>query len=534
MRNSLPLLFARRLAAVGFMATLSGCASWNVGKLVLPESPGAPDLRPIRQERAKQAVSRFDMERDRAQYEAAATAWRQGDFTGCRESLEKVLLRTPGHRDSLLLSAELELEQDHPSEAVEFLRQGVSHHPQDAEVAYKLGMALEADHQSSEALHFFQLATQLAPEETRYAQAFELVQSQLQQTDATAMVSDASAKAEPPTVPVVLQEAGAPATATAAALQEPEVPSAETITEITEISSVPRPTSPAFERLLASRETTDVRSFQRALAQFLAKEPKHIEANILQAEIDLENARDAEARERMERMVIRNPHNPQVRRACGLVYQALGAEDRAAACFARAEELERGLPEGSTPVIAAAYEADAAEVAVAAPEPPSATVEISPPEVAAEVPPVANVPLTAAQRMERGLALLQLAQADDARKEIFAAIEAEPKNQKFYTDAALKAVQTEQLELAREIALAGTAQFPQSAGLHRLHGTAALRLQRYAEAEAALQQSLSLDNSQALTYFLLGSALDRSGKTDSAQWYLRQAARLDGRYAVRR
>lgn len=534
MKNSLPLTFARRLAAAGLIATLSGCASWDVGKLVLPESPGAPDLRPIRQERAKQAVSRFDIERDRAQYEAAATAWRQGDFTGCRESLEKVMLRTPGHRDSLLLSAELELEQDHPSEAVEFLRQAVAHHPQDAEVAYKLGMALEADHQPSEALHFFQLATQLAPEETRYSQAFELAQTQIQQTDATAVVSDAPTVAAPPTVPVVLQESVAPASKTVSTSQAPEVLPAETLAETAPLAPVARPTNPAFERLLASRETTDARTFQRALAQFLAKEPKHVEANILQAEIDLENARDAEARERMERMVIRNPHDAQVRRACGLVYQALGAEDRAQACFARAEELERGLPEGSQPVVAAAYEADAGEVAVAAPEPPAATVEIPPQSVAVEAADVPEVPMTSAQRMERGLALLQLAQPDEARREIFAAIEAEPKNQKFYTDAALKAVQSEQLELAREIALAGTAQFPQSAGLHRLHGTAALRLQRYAEAEAALQQSLSLDNSQALTYFLLGSALDRSGKSGSAQWYLRQAARLDGRYAVRR
>ncbi|MGC3966762.1 MAG: hypothetical protein QM775_05140 [Pirellulales bacterium] len=130
--------------------------------------------------------------------------------------------------------------------------------------------------------------------------------------------------------------------------------------------------------------------------------------------------------------------------------------------------------------------------------------------------------------------MLAAGEVDAARTDIFAAIEAEPSNQKFYTEASVKALQAEQSELGCDLARAGIARFPQSAALHRLHGAATLRLLRYAESEAALRQSLSLDNSQALTYFLLGSVLDRSGKSESAQWYLRQAARLDGRYAARR
>jgi uncharacterized protein HemY len=62
---------------------------------------------------------------------------------------------------------------------------------------------------------------------------------------------------------------------------------------------------------------------------------------------------------------------------------------------------------------------------------------------------------------------------------------------------------------------------------------AAYRMRRYSEAEAALRQSLSLDNSQALSYFLLGSALEHLGQPEAGGRYRSEAARLDSRYALR-
>ena len=63
---------------------------------------------------------------------------------------------------------------------------------------------------------------------------------------------------------------------------------------------------------------------------------------------------------------------------------------------------------------------------------------------------------------------------------------------------------------------------------------AAYRMRRYADAETALRQSLSLDNSQALSYFLLGSALEHLGKPEESERYRSEAARLDSRYALRK
>ncbi|MGC3966761.1 MAG: tetratricopeptide repeat protein [Pirellulales bacterium] len=279
----------------------------------------------MRKERANEAVKRFDVERNRAQYEAAATAWRQGDAAACRDSLEKILARVPEHRESRLLMAELELEQDRPAEAVAHLREAVAKHPQDAEAAYKLALALEADHAASEALHFFHIATQLAPAEKKYSEAFEFAQQQLKTEAVTALATDEPTAPQPVVLPVVLTETIPTSAALPAPAAAPEVLAADTIAVSVPVPQHKAPHDAEFSQLLASRDALEAQAFERLLAKFLAKEPKHVEAGILQAEIDLENDRSAAARERMERMVIRHPDDAQVRRACGLVYQALGA-----------------------------------------------------------------------------------------------------------------------------------------------------------------------------------------------------------------
>lgn len=531
---------ARRWGSLGALslALCAGCAQWNTAKLKIPEMPGAPNIHPMRKDRAEQAVKDFDRQRDDAQYQAAATSWRQGDYVACNEALEKILARSPKHRSSLLLRADVDLENDRPTEAVDTLRKAVEAYPQDAEVAYKLALALEADHQVSEALHFFQIASQLAPTEDKYAEAFQFAKDAVEGEGATSIAAAPAAKASEVAEPTTPDE---PVIATSA-------------TNEVAIAAVPAGDD-AFAQLLASRSTSDAPTFQRALNKFLAKEPRHIEAGILQAEIDLENGKDAEARDRMERMVIRFPENSQVRRACGLVYQAIGADERAAECLARAEALERGETQDSTAIVPTEYEAELNEAApvesstletvtvsdedvlTAAPVVMEAD-ELSPAAKAEATPEgvkeVLTAELTPQQLFDRGVAELGLNEADAARASFEAAFAADSENTRLRSDAALKSLQSEQPELARTIAHEGARKFPQSAGLHRLHGMAALRLGHNQEAEAALRQSLSLDNSQALTYFLLGSVLDRLGKTDSAQWHLRQAAKLDGRYAVRR
>jgi tetratricopeptide (TPR) repeat protein len=143
-------------------------------------------------------------------------------------------------------------------------------------------------------------------------------------------------------------------------------------------------------------------------------------------------------------------------------------------------------------------------------------------------------PATAAELLDRGAKALAEGNVDAARDAYNAAIRLEPKNSQTAVTAAVAALKHEQPELALQLAVTGLKSLPRSAGLHRVHGTAAYKLGRFAEAEAALRQSLSLDNSQALSYFLLGSVQSRLGKHEAADGQFRHAAKLDRRYAVRR
>ncbi|MGC3971077.1 MAG: hypothetical protein QM775_28200 [Pirellulales bacterium] len=166
-------------------------------------------------------------------------------------------------------------------------------------------------------------------------------------------------------------------------------------------------------------------------AKFLAKEPKHVEAGILQAEIDLENDRSAAARERMERMVIVIPTtlksaepvvgDQRCRRMIGCRLLRTGRRTGQGSATAYS-----GVDDRCIEIILE----DRAE---APPEPPIAAVKSLPNIASADSPIVEPVtisvePQTAAQRLE-WVSRLLAAGDDAARTDIFAAIEAEPSNQ---------------------------------------------------------------------------------------------------------
>jgi tetratricopeptide (TPR) repeat protein len=87
-------------------------------------------------------------------------------------------------------------------------------------------------------------------------------------------------------------------------------------------------------------------------------------------------------------------------------------------------------------------------------------------------------------------------------------------------------------QTAIDAASRGLAETPdQAAALYRVLGTAHYRLGEYQAAQAALAQALSLDKSDALSYFLMGSTLDKLADHEAAQRNYSEAARLDPRFA---
>jgi tetratricopeptide (TPR) repeat protein len=193
-RIALPLLFA------------TGCAGlpWS--------SQGAPDVHPIKVQRAKEAGKHFSDQRDRSEFEAAKFAWRHDDAQGCRELLEKLLKRNPGHREAGLLMAELLLVEEQPEEAREQLKRVLAANPNDAEALHAMGLLLEAGDKLAEAQAFFDRAAQAAPHNHEFRMSRDAVAKRLQRPaedesslgdDSFQLVSDEAPPEADPAAPTV-------------------------------------------------------------------------------------------------------------------------------------------------------------------------------------------------------------------------------------------------------------------------------------------------------------------------------------------
>ena len=114
------------------------------------------------------------------------------------------------------------------------------------------------------------------------------------------------------------------------------------------------------------------------------------------------------------------------------------------------------------------------------------------------------------------------------------AVSAIPDDPHIPTLAAVSALQLNRADVAACLAREAMVRFPDSAALHRTLGVACYRSGDYESSQVVLQQALSLDNTNALAYFLQGCTLSKLGKSEAADAHLRQAATLDPRYAQRR
>ena len=108
-----------------------------------------------------------------------------------------------------------------------------------------------------------------------------------------------------------------------------------------------------------------------------------------------------------------------------------------------------------------------------------------------------------------------------------AELTANPDDPQIPITATVAALEANQAEMAASIARLGIAFHPSSAGLHRTLGAALYRSGNYSSSQVALQQALSLDNSSALSYFLMGCVSEKLGDTEAAETHFARAAELD-------
>lgn len=106
-----------------------------------------------------------------------------------------------------------------------------------------------------------------------------------------------------------------------------------------------------------------------------------------------------------------------------------------------------------------------------------------------------------------------------------------PNDPQIPISATVSALEANQPEAAASIARLGIAFHPSCAGLHRTLGAALYRSGSYSSSQVALQQALSLDNSSALSYFLMGCVSEKLGDIKAAEAHFAQATELDPTFA---
>jgi predicted Zn-dependent protease len=175
--------FQLATSCIVLAASAAGCASGFFPK------PKAEDVAAAQEKRHEEVVAAFEQKRDSAQFEAAMVRWREGDAAGCRELIEKLIVRNPKHRGGRLLRAEINLLDEKPELALADIEKLVAENPQDAEACHMLALLLEATGRQAEALVHFERAADLAPESEVFAASYQAVR------DGEVLISDASSAA---------------------------------------------------------------------------------------------------------------------------------------------------------------------------------------------------------------------------------------------------------------------------------------------------------------------------------------------------
>ena len=141
---------------------------------------------------------------------------------------------------------------------------------------------------------------------------------------------------------------------------------------------------------------------------------------------------------------------------------------------------------------------------------------------------------SAAKLLKMGQRALSEGNPATARAYFHKAMVVNPDDPQIPAQAAVAALGSNDPNSAIDVLEKALQAFPKSASLHRILAAAHYRRGDFRSSQVAAQQALSLDNANALSYFLVGSALSRLGQPEAAEKHLRQARRLDPRYGASR
>jgi len=293
-----------------------------------------------------------------------------------------------------------------------------------------------------------------------------------------------------------------------------------------------------YQAALGRFRAGDIKGCRQLVDQLLARRPKNADARLLLAEL-LYDTDPAASRQHIERAAADDPNNAQAHHSLALLLDADGKHDEAKVHFDRARQLEPHNEVYADDPEEDGY--DNMEFA-GAPDGPGSLQRQMPP--ARTGPPAADAKKVGygnivkvssqsgfANMLEDADHALAMGDEQKARDRLAPLMDRTPDDAQVVMDAALLALRYEKPQLAVDVLLLAATRPNPSAAMCRTLGTAYYRLGQYERAKTLLEQALSLDNTHALSYFLMGSTLEKLGQRDGAEEYYRQAGRRDPRFA---
>ena len=273
--------------------------------------------------------------------------------------------------------------------------------------------------------------------------------------------------------------------------------------------------------------------------RILERDAGHVEASLLKAEVHLAKDELADADRSIALALGQDPNNAEAKRLQELSRTkrlAERPEEREASAVVPGLVQLPGPLAGSTKDRPATVQEPVVPTSLTAPLQSTAT-----PILTGETPTNASYDVaagTAEATDESGFAVcepvpssLMPTTASADRVAILATFEADqadnPTDPQIPISASVAALAANQPATAVSIARQGIAFHPTCAGLHRTLGAALYRSGDYSSSQVALQQALSLDNSSALSYFLLGCVSEKLGDADAAESHFARATELD-------
>ncbi len=259
----------------------------------------------------------------------------------------------------------------------------------------------------------------------------------------------------------------------------------------------------------------DYRESERLVRSILDSDGSHRDARLLLAEVLLLTGRHPEAFTQLEHALRDHGEDPLVHYAMGLLLDASGRPDEARPFYERSAELNPDFKR-----YAFAHETlGNSDVSTVSNDPNAPAAD-----AVSYLEPAVGEPLGEVRKT------LAAGNLDAVQAGIQAALAADPDNPQIPVHAAVLALEHNHPQLAVDVLKPATTQFPEAAAVRRTLGAAYYRLGDYSSAQVALRQALSLDNSDGLSYLLMGCTLEKLGQPRAAHLQFERAAASSLRY----